>query len=100
MRTLRDSAKEALIEYKDLIKFHEKNIKLFEKKLKGDLPDTKRKAYEGLLEVSKAELKECRESVKRILAGGYGEAEEETPEEKEQFKRLYKEWKSKYKEAK
>jgi len=77
MSTLRDSAKEALTEYRGLIKFYQQNIKLYQDKLKGDLSETKRKCYEGLLDIAQTELKNCQAQIKRILEGKYGQYTDE-----------------------
>lgn len=69
MYTPKDSLKESLEHYRELISFYENQIKLFENKLKGDLSDTRRKCYEGLLEVSKFELKKCRQERNNLLIG-------------------------------
>ena len=77
MKGLRDSAEEALTEYRELIKFYQQNVGLYQDRLKGDLSETKRKCYEGLLDIARTELKNCQAQIKRILEGRYGQYTDE-----------------------
>jgi len=83
------------------IKDYERIIARLEGNIKNpNFSEERRKGFEGLLEVAKQELENRKLELQELLQTGEITYKEETPEEKEQFKRLYKEWESEYKEAK
>ena len=67
--TPKDSMKETLEHYRELILFYQKEIRHIKEKLKGDLSERRKQCYEGLLEVSEVELKKCRQRRNQILTG-------------------------------
>ena len=83
------------------IKEYEKDIARLEANVKNpNFSEERRKGFEGLLEVTKQELENRKLELQELLQTGEITYKEETPAEKEQFKRLYGEWKSEYKEVK
>lgn len=74
VRTLKDSALEALGDYSDTIGELTESIALYDEKLARDgLSGTRRQCYEGLKILCQNQIEECQHEIQRIMSGHYGE---------------------------